>query len=501
MDSSEATAIPAPRETDARPSRGAGIAIAATGLLLRALEAGESSLWLDELHTLHHASRPDASAVIASVSSEYHTPLFFLAVHLFGGFEAGAWLRAIPVLSSVLLLLPLDAIGRLIGLTSRARLCAAWLYACLPYQVLYGSELRPYAWLGIAGALAFLAAFSERGPMLARAGAFFASILAGLATHRAIALALPSIGGARLVTRRGRALSLLALIVAGSLAVAGFLPWMLGFAKDATENRFEYQESVGGYRLRPALIQELLSLPSRLATPYMRELGGAWGMLELSATAIFAVACAVLLVAAWRARGARPPVPALRGLWVFAVTQFVLTTAFAVWTWDRAPLQYYAPMAWAIPLLLAAAWQRANSDALRRGLGWVLCVSVLAMAIGLVGGRSREDMRAGVAALRDFAREARESGAAEPIYTSILTQPRQFPHTIPFDAYGRDLAPVAPDTVPRPGDADFARPLLVLRRVLPLTHADWKPITDGRRVVRERRIDRYLTAYWFAPAL
>lgn len=74
-----------------------GILLLALGL--RAWEAAEASLWLDELHTLSHASLPTLSAVIAHVRAEVvHQPLFFAFVHLFGGWEQGAWLRAIPVL-------------------------------------------------------------------------------------------------------------------------------------------------------------------------------------------------------------------------------------------------------------------------------------------------------------------------------------------------------------------------------------------------------------------
>ena len=73
---------------------------AAVALVLRILEACESSLWLDELHTLSHASQPTLALVAQKVGEEFHTPLFFAFVHFFGGFEQGAWLRAIPIVSS-----------------------------------------------------------------------------------------------------------------------------------------------------------------------------------------------------------------------------------------------------------------------------------------------------------------------------------------------------------------------------------------------------------------
>src|SRR6185295_2376932 len=78
-------------------------------VILRAWEALESSLWLDELHTLFHASQPSWSAVAESVQRDPHTPLFFGTVHLFGGWNEGAWLRAIPIVSSALGIFPLVA--------------------------------------------------------------------------------------------------------------------------------------------------------------------------------------------------------------------------------------------------------------------------------------------------------------------------------------------------------------------------------------------------------
>jgi uncharacterized membrane protein len=279
--------------------------IALLALVLRCLEAIESSLWLDELHTLAHASQPTLGALIDSVNSDVHTPLFFGFVHLFGGFEAGAWLRAIPILSSVAMLFTLVAVARECGLRERAVLWAAWLYACLPYQILYGSELRPYAWVGWFAALGFLLVFSERWNTPARLLSFFACILLGLLTHRIMALALLALGAARLVGKKPRSLPLLGVILAGTLAVAGFLPWLLGFAQSATDARFEHQDSIGGYVLRDTLVWEIVALPSRLLTPYMRELGGVWGQLELIATVLFGASALALLVLAWRARAQR----------------------------------------------------------------------------------------------------------------------------------------------------------------------------------------------------
>ncbi len=474
--------------------------IALVALVLRSLEAFESSLWLDELHTLSHASQPTLRAVIEHVQAEFHTPLFFGFVHFFGGFEAGAWLRAIPIISSIVMLWPLVLIARECGLSDRASLSMAWLHACLPYQVLYGSELRPYAWSGGLSLLAFLFAFSERRSTLARLALFFLAILLGLLTHRLMALGLCSIGIARFFSRKPNSVPLWGLIVAGGLAVAGFLPWLLGFAKQATVARFDYQDSVGGYHLSMRLVNELLALPSRIVTPYMRELGSGWAILEQVASGAFALTLCALFFQAWRGRRTRPAEALLRGVWIFALAQFLITTIFALWTWDRVPLQYYTPMAWVIALLIAACLDRVADARDAKLFSFALAMTSLLMGIGLVGGKSREDMRGGIAAVRALADEARGTSKLECVFTAVLAQPPQFEHTLPYRAYAPDLKALEPQDVPRLGAADFDRPLIVLRRNLPLNHPAWAPITTGRKQLRERIVDRYLTAYWFGPA-
>lgn len=466
-------------------------------VILRAWEALESSLWLDELHTLFHASQPSWSAVAESVQRDLHTPLFFGTVHLFGGWNEGAWLRAIPIVSSALGIFPLVAVARHIGLSRGATLLAALLYAGLPYEVLYGAELRPYAWIGLFSCCAFLLAFSDRGSETRRLASFFACVLLGLWTHRLMAITVLAIGAARLVHRKPGSVALWKLIAAGTLAVAAFLPWMFSFAVSMTDARMDYQETTGGYRLRPALVWELLSLPSRLIVPYARELGGAWVWIEIAGAVLFGFAAAAAALFAWkrlRERDVPSPSPVLRGLVIFAVVVFVLTTAFAVYSWDRAPLQYYTPMAWAIPLVVAAWVDRAGR---MRELGVALIVAVLALAIGLCGGKSREDVRAAVAAARKL---GAEFASERPIYTGLLAQPSLFPNTLPYLAYAPDLAAVEPIALPQTGSPDFARPVIVVRRVVALGRKEWLPITNGREQVREIEIDRYLTVYLFRAA-
>ena len=45
--------------------------------------------------------------------------------------------------------------------------------------------------------------------------------------------------------------------------------------------------------------------------------------------------------------------PTMRGLFLYASIYFVLATVASIYSWDRVPLQYYAPIAWLLPLFVA----------------------------------------------------------------------------------------------------------------------------------------------------
>ena len=475
------------------------------GLALRTWEAVESSLWLDELHTLSHASRETLGEVLDAVAGEFHTPLFFAAVHLAGDWEQGAWLRAIPVLSSLVIFLPLLWFARTAGSAGARRVCvlAAWLFACLPFHVHFAAMLRPYSWVGIFSALAMWIAFTERGTKLGRFLGFFACVLLGLWTHRIMAITVFSIGAARLVVRRPGMLPLGWLILAGTLAVAPTVPWLLGFAEYVTDKRFEHQEEVGGWTLRMVLVKEVISLPARLFVPYMGVLKDPWSSLARLGAAVFFLASAVAAVG-WagglRRRAIPRPSPQIQAALVCCALEFFLISAFSIYSWDRVPLQYYTPITWALPLFVAwfaASWPAESS---RRVLTGVLMGSALLLGIAQAGGRCTEDMRRGVETVREVGERLQSEEGAEPYYTALLSQPSVFDHLIPYHAYGRDLPAVDASTLPQPGDEGHGRPVVVLRRAMPLDFELWDPVKAGREIAERIPIDEYLTVYVFRPA-
>ena len=474
------------------------IAVAiAVGLALRAWEAAHWSLWLDELHTLAHASQPTVSAVAANVGKELHSPLFFVFVHLFGAWEQGAWLRAIPVLSSLLVFAPLLAFARTSKSSSASIVLVAWLFACLPYDVHYSTELRPYAWLMLFSAGAAWAAFREQGSRVASFVLFAVCVALGMWTHKLMAVTVFSIGVARLFVRKPAMLHLGWLVLAGAIAVAPSLPWMLSFAGQATEKRFDYQESVGGYHLRRVLVMEFLALPSRLFVPYLGALGGAWAWIaKFGAFVLFGCIASAIVGGFFNRRAiATDSSSSVRALAIFVAVDFVLVTALSIYTWDRLPLQYYAPIAWALPLLvvqLAPAFGAAN----RAKFSTSLAASALALGIAQAGGRCSMDMRAAVAA-------AREAGSQleKPQFSALLSQPSLFEQVLPYRAYGRDLEFVEPEEVAGSDGRSPVRPLVVIRRAtFPLTDDVWKPLLAGRKSTREIRVDAYLTVFVFEPA-
>lgn len=461
---------------------------------MRAWEAAQSSLWLDELHTLSHAAQPTLAALLERVSLErVHVPLFFAFVQLFGDWEAGEWLRWIPISASLLTLVPLCALAREALGGARGAALAAWLFACVPYLVHWGAELRPYACWGLFSACAAWAAFSERRSLAFRTAVFFACALAGIWTHRLMAVSVFSIGVARLFVRGPAMVPLWRLIVAGVVAFAPMGVWAVQFAERATSDRLDYQEQIGGFRLRTVLLAEFAVLPLRLIAPFIGALGGAWSLLVKFSGALFALGC--LLGVLQRRGEARDPSarPVLRALAIFALTHYVVIVAVSWWTWDRLPLQYFAPVVWTLPVFVGAAL-----DIERRGLrapALLVCVAALGLGVGQAGGRGVEDMRGAVASARTLGAELEA-----PLYTALLSQPSLFEHVLPYRAYGADLDFREPDALPKPSDPDFARPVIVLRRgQIRVGDAPWKPLLDGRSIVGERRVDAYLTLFVLAP--
>lgn len=484
-------------------------ALVAVGLALRVWEAVESSLWLDELHTLSHASQVDLAGVSAAVARDNHTPLFFWVVHLLGDWSGGEWLRLLPALTSLLVLVPAVLLLREVGVERGAGvLLGAWLLMALPYQVYFSAMLRPYAWVGLFSAGAVWAAFSDRGSHGARFAIFFSCVLAGLWTHRVMALVLLGVGCARLVTRIPGALGLGWLILSGALAVAPMVPWLARFAEERTVSRLEFQQEAGGYELRPVLVKEVLALPARLFVPFMGTLGRPWALLaKLGALTFFGTALASMaafVLARRRGQTSKCP-PAMAALTVYAAVTFLLIAATSLWSWDRVPLQYFTAVAWAPPVILACAANRLPRPGMRMAAMTLLSLSALVAGVAQSGGRETEDMRRAVATVGQLDAQLRKRDGARPVVSAMLSQPEMFRHDLPYRVYGPELGAVEPDQIPRSGTPGFERPVvLLLRDESNLRSSDsWSglgaPVFEGRVELERLTIDWYLTVLVLGP--
>jgi hypothetical protein len=307
-----------------------------------------------------------------------------------------------------------------------------------------------------------------------------------------MAPAVFSIGAARLASwRRPGLVHLGWLVVAGALAIGPFLPWLVGFAETATADRLEYHASTGGYELRPQLVKEVLALPLRLFVPFIGALGGPWARCAQVGAALFFGSLAVGLGQRLRLGRSIGSTFLMRSLAAFAGIAFLVITALSIWTWDRVPLQYYAPLAWLLPFFAAEVLAPLPGSA-GRGLRSAALAGALVLGVAQAGGSCTEDMRRAVATARAVGGSL---GAAsrEPIYTALLSQPAAFEHKLPYLAYAPDLAAVEPEEACA---ADPARPLVVVcRGAIGLDHPAWEPLLRGRRVEQALPIDDYLTVY------
>src|SRR5262249_22296112 len=147
-------------------------------------------------------------------------------------------LRLVPILSSLAVLAPLIAFARRSRLGAWAPAVACALFMFLPFQILYATELRPYAWLMLASAVACWAAFSIGGSRAVRFAAFAAAVAFGILTHYLMAFVVLLIGFVRLLFAmpplgrrfqgQAKPLALPWLVLAGAIGACAFLPWLLG---------------------------------------------------------------------------------------------------------------------------------------------------------------------------------------------------------------------------------------------------------------------------------
>jgi hypothetical protein len=493
----------------AQPWARVGALAVAAGLFLRGLEAAGKSLWLDELHTLDIAWHPTITELNATLSRDVHTPAFYLAVHALRGVLDAHALRWIAIVPSLLALVPLLAIARAAGLSPVARMVVTGLFATLPFQIQWGAELRPYAWLEFTALTATWAAFtpahSARG-RLARGLAFAGSVALGLYTHLAMAFAVVSIVAVRLVLRRPGWPSLARIVAGGVLGGALFLPWVAsthpflirdpsGLLREsvAADTIGSGPEAVG--ETRRAVTDEdrkLLQTPVQTLVPRMGSLRGTSAWLARVGFVGLLVGLAGLVGGALAGRRdcRRPGAELVGAVCVSALAAVVLAVVCAKLK-NRLPLQYFTLSAWAWPLVYGALVD--GLPARRRNLAACLVVAASATAgLGQALGAPREDLRTAV-------RLAVEKASARDAWlTAFLWQPQSYARTTLFRVYAPEANAVEPEAIPGVLEEGGERPVVIVTRCSPDT-TFWGPLQEGRKRIEATHLGGGVSVYVWAP--
>ncbi len=503
--------------------------LVAVGLLiaLRVWQASNTSLWLDELHSLAHAAPADVSSVLEHTHWDFHPPLFYLALHALGAFERAAWLRIVPILANLLTLLPLAIFARRTRGKDDGFVLAGLAFAAIPACVHYGTELRPYAWLTLFSSLAAACAFSDAGPKPLRWVGFCLATAAGVLTHYLMAPIIAAIGAARVVVgvilrRRGddgrielgRLLSLPWLIAAGALGACAFIPWLMAYA-DWMVNR--PQELVPpasqGRDAGGSIWREALEGPLKTLVPMVNSLGRPWSILALVGCVGLALAVVSLVAARWaerRSAGRGRASPSTVSACTFAVILFLLTIALSILGWQRVHVRYLATASWVWPIVFADALGRLRGSRWFRPIAGTFIGVLLALGVAHAGGNSRENVRAAV----EVARAVGGAASGDAIYTALLRQPLRFENVTPYWAYAKDISPVEPRDLPLPTTPEGRRPVVVITRWYRDLDSDqalaaakaqgptgysYVRLRDGRRVVKRIDVDSTMTVWLLVP--
>lgn len=505
------------RETDQTTDRSAGwllLSAVVVGLALRGIDASVKSLWLDEFHSLYCAYAPNLRELVERVEPDFHPPLYFVWLHFLRDLPAQS-LRWLGILAGMASLLPLTALGRRMGLSPLARGLAALAFAAMPYQIWFGTELRSYPFLLLATTTMTWAAFTDRAAPRTRFVAFALAAGLGLYHHYFAAAAILVVGAARLAFRAPRLLPWWQLVLAGSLGVASFLPWVavdeswlledpasLIRTDKATEDlALPAGETVAPSDLLDVDRTKLLEALPRLVVPRLASLGEPLASVARPAAALL---FATLLAGALRyllALARREDVPRSRVFFGVHAT-WLLALGLTLWAclyfWNRLTEQYFVIGAWGLALsagVFVDGFARRRS---KRLYALALGASLLVVGTAHALGASREDTRGGV-------RLAVREGGPDALYTAALWQPPWYSERIVFDVYAPEVDALEPWDVPRVDEPGGRRPLYVVTRgrmwgPRPRRYKLWVTIVPGREMVRELRVDAETWVHEFLPA-
>ena len=230
------------------------------GTLLRLLNLGRESLWLDEAIS-YLAARLPISQIVNNTVQSSHPPLYYLLLHMWLGLvpDSDTAVKLLSVLWGALLIPAVYWLSQQLFNNHTVSLTAAALVAVSPFHILYSHELRMYTQLMVlvvAGtAVYWQARQTNKVGWWLLAGLLF---LCAVYTHLFAFLALAGIGlyALRESRRNRRALGATAGITA--VIMLCFLPWLNLMLAEA-------EPALGS--LRPLQSTELLNPIKPLTAP------------------------------------------------------------------------------------------------------------------------------------------------------------------------------------------------------------------------------------------
>lgn len=476
------------------------VVVVLAGAGLRLVEADGKSLWLDELHTLEIGGAADPAAVVDRLRPDFHAPIHFMAVHFMGDLDPHR-MRLISAAIGLLALIPLLALARDGGIGPAGRLALVASFLLLPFQLRYGVELRPYAWLQLFAAMAAWAALSTRSSTKMRCVVFALATALGLYTHYAMAIVVVGIGMARLFIHGGGTLAFWKVVVAGTIGVAAFVPWIVEVEswiyedpgvmtrdEQVTDEQGDQPAADDGKSFQE-LAPDLAATPLRMAAPSSDQLGDVQGKVVLGGAGLLALTLAfAFFLSLKRTTNGTAVNRTYFGGVLAAVLSMTLMGLACAKLWERIPIQYFALAAWGWPLVIAGLVHGASRRGKEALVLFTAVAALLAMGSGHAYGKPREDLRAGVAKIRELL----DDGPA--ITTSILRQPHWYHNRSIYLAYAPDLETIEPEDVPPPGPDVPSRVLVVTRNASPNHPGSrkelWASVSKGRELVETIIVDR-----------
>jgi mannosyltransferase len=229
-------------------------AILLVASVLRLWHLGQSSLWYDEVVTMHLARTAGPAALlrllrqIDATRAPLHPLLLQAWVSLFGASEVSA--RAQSALCGILTVALVYWLG-LQSYDAKTGLWAAWLSALSPLLVYYSREVRMYAWLVLITCLAWGLLNSHRRSHEPWKSALYALVLVAIAySHPLGLLMIGTLAATALLFRRAFQLSWWRWLLIHAAVFAAVLPWLGNYLDHPPE-------SVSG----PLPVRFLLGMP------------------------------------------------------------------------------------------------------------------------------------------------------------------------------------------------------------------------------------------------